>query len=434
MEKMLQQQPMVSLADHLSTRTEAILSAWRVVCAIDPLLPTASVLTDEEFRDNVPNFLKALAYRLRREIWQAEPMHIAREHGLQRWHKGYSLQELLTEIAHLHHCLEVELTDFWTQYPTGDPAIMLQAHRLVSKLIHEAINSSVTQYNDLQKINAAERATDLEQTLTEVNDLVRRRGSMLRMASHDLRGSFGVMRGAAYILDQPGNTDEERAEMVQMLQRNFDRMTTMLTQLMDLARLEAGQESLYIKSFDAADLLRRVADSVRPLADERGLFLKINGPARLPVRGDSVKVHRIAQNLLLNALRYTQTGGVTLSWKTDDKNRWQLIVEDTGPGLPPSTAPENISPLSGLPILPPETPGVDSALAQTLAQQTLVQTTSPASGNPVAGLTRQAKGEGIGLHIVKRLCDLLNATMHVESRPGTGTRFHIRLPVQYAKP
>lgn len=53
---------MVSLADHLSTRTEAILSAWRAVCDIDPLLPTASILTDEEFRDNVPNFLKALSY------------------------------------------------------------------------------------------------------------------------------------------------------------------------------------------------------------------------------------------------------------------------------------------------------------------------------------------------------------------------------------
>ena len=188
----------------------------------------------------------------------------------------------------------------------------------MSKLIHEAINSSVTQYNDLQKTNAAERATDLEQTLTEINDLVRRRGSILRMDSHDLRSSFGMMRGAAYILDQPGNTDEERAEMVQMLQRNFDRMTTMLAQLMDLARL--------------------------------------------PVWGDLVKVHRIAQNLLLNALRYAQTGGATLSWKTDDKNRWQLVVEDTGPGLPPSAALESASPLLGLPILPPETPGVDLAL------------------------------------------------------------------------
>ena len=246
MKMTLLQQPMVGLADHLSARTETILAAWRAVCERDPLLPTALNLTEEEFHDNVPNFLKALAYRLRREIWQAEPMHIAREHGLQRWHKGYSLQELLTEIAHLHQCLEIELSDFWTQYPIGDPSIMLQAHQLVSKLVHEAINSSVTQYNDLQKINAAERATDLEQILTEANDLVRRRGSMLRMALHDLRGSFGVMRGAAYILDQPGNTDAERTEMVQMLQRNFDRMTTMLTQLMDLARLEAGQESLYV--------------------------------------------------------------------------------------------------------------------------------------------------------------------------------------------
>lgn len=166
-----------------------------------------------------------------------------------------------------------------------------------------------------------------------------------------------------------------------------------------------------------------MADSVRPLADERGLFLELNGPDQLRIWGDSVKVHRIAQNLLHNALRYTQTGGVTLWWEAGDKNHWQLIVEDTGPGLPPSTSAESISPLSGLPILPPETPGVDSVIAQTLIQQALEQTNSPANSNPVVGLPQQAKGEGIGLHIVKRLCDLLNATMTVESQPGSGTRF-----------
>lgn len=425
MEMTLLQQPMVGLADHLSARAEAILTAWHTVCISDPLLPTALNLTYEEFRDNVPNFLKALAYRLRQEIWQAEPMMITREHGLQRWHQGYTLQELLAEIAHLHQCLEEELKTFWIQYPISDPAIILQAHQLVSKFIHEAINGSVTQYNDLQKITAAERAVELEQTLTEVNDLVRRRGSILRMASHDLQGSFGVMRGAAYILDQPGNTDQERTEIVQILQRNFDQMTTMLTQLMDLARLEAGQESLSIQAFDAAHLLRRVADSMRPLANERGLSLETNGPAQLPVRGDSVKIHRIVQNLLLNALRYTQTGSVTLSWAMNDKSRWQLIVEDTGPGLPPAIVPEGISPLSGLPNLPPETPGVDSVLAHM---------NSPAVSNPLAELQQQAKSEGIGLHIVKRLSDLLKGTMTIESKPGVGTRFQIRLPVQYPKP
>ncbi len=301
----------------------------------------------------------------------------------------------MSEIAHLHQCIIHQTKDFWAKFPTPDSEVLLEADQISTRLIHEAISGSVIQYHDLQKIGAAERAADLQQTLSELNELMRQRSHLLRMASHDLKGSFGVMRGAAYILDQPDNTEEERTEMVQMLQRNLSKVTTMLTQLMDLARLEAGQETVYTETFDVARLLIRVAETTQPLADERNLSIDLIGPDSLMVQSDGVKVQRIVQNLLINALRYTSEGGVTLSWMAENDQWWQFTVQDTGPGLP---APSN-SPL----------------------------------GIPVRLSTNPVQGEGIGLHIVKRLCGLLNGKMDVDSQPGIGTTFRLTLPRSYKK-
>ena len=79
-----------------------------------------------------------------------------------------------------------------------------------------------------------------------------------------------------------------------------------------------------------------MCENLQPLAAERGLFLKADGPATLSVEGDAGKIRRIAQNLLLNALKYTQEGGVTMRWgdsRNNDPERWMLCVQDTGPGF-----------------------------------------------------------------------------------------------------
>jgi signal transduction histidine kinase len=75
---------------------------------------------------------------------------------------------------------------------------------------------------------------------------------------------------------------------------------------------------------------------MRPLATDRGLFLESHGPTALQVEGDAVKTRRIAQNLLLNAIKYTEQGGVRVSWEevtAGELERWVLSVQDTGPGF-----------------------------------------------------------------------------------------------------
>lgn len=194
----------------------------------------------------------------------------------------------------------------------------------------------------------------------------------------------------------------------------------MLDEVMDLARLQAGREVREERPFDAADVLRQLGDGCRPQADQRGLTLRTEGPDTLPVCGDAVKVSRIAQNLLLNAVKYTRAGGVTLGWadgRKGDSQRWEFWVQDTGPGVPVGS----VAPLA-------------TALqyATEAAKPAAATTTPPPPVPPTAA--PPPRGEGIGLSIVKRLCELLDATLEMESRPGEGSTFRVLLPKQFSAP
>jgi len=165
-----------------------------------------------------------------------------------------------------------------------------------------------------------------------------------------------------------------------------------------LARSQAGQEERRVAPFDAADLLRRLCDDVRPLADAKKLSLSVEGPEALQVEGDAVKVRRIAQNLLLNALKYTRAGSVVLAWgeaAPGDSRRWSVSVSDSGPGFHAGPGAPIVNSLNPSAANEPQDEAPDSDVA--------------AAGDADERPIHQTQGEGLGLAIVKRLCDLLDA-------------------------
>ncbi|AUD05469.1 CheR family methyltransferase [Spirosoma pollinicola] len=246
------------------------------------------------------------------------------------------------------------------------------------------------EYQQSHWLQELERSQQAMQDLEQMRRYVRERGEFLRTTSHDLRGSFGVIQGAAALLNLM-DTEEEREQMLSMLNRNLSQVIGLLTQLMDYSRLEAGQEQVFNQPFDVAELLRELSASLQPMAHERGLWLHINGPDSLPAKDDIVKVRRIAQNLVLNALTYTKAGGVTIGWSTGKgKKGWQFSVQDTGSGLP------------------------ERSVRQLLDKHRQAETI-PDNQQEQENYTDSGSGEGIGLSIVKQLSNLLNATLQVES-------------------
>jgi len=218
-----------------------------------------------------------------------------------------------------------------------------------------------------------------------------------------------------------------RSHSLRVLKRGVQSLHELLSDLVDLARLDAGQDQLYLDTFDAGLALRELCEPLRQMATERNLFLRTAGPTTLEVQGDRIKVLRVVQNLLLNALRYTPEGGVTVEWQehgTAQRPRCQFSIVDSGPGITQtSTAPiahaleqatRDAHPLDGDPQADPST----DASAAPFAPHPLHPPHAP-------------HGEGIGLAIVKRLCTLLEASLELESH-NTGTTFRVSRPRKYS--
>lgn len=425
-----------ALAAHLSRQREAILKRWRMAAENAPELTVAASLTRLQFNDHIPGVLAAYGAALQAGTGMAslsaereEKVHLI-EHGLQRWQQGYQLRELTREWGQLQMCVLAELEDYALAQRDLEDSVMPKARMAWSQLCWEGISASTTQYWRLHQTEATGHLRELEQALATVNDLDRLRAAAWRETAHDLQGGLSLVTLATSALDRKDLPELKRLEFSDLALRGVASLQEMLTDFMSLARLDAGLEQRKITAFDAAALLTEFCATSQPLAHARGLYLKMAGPSTLPVEGDPAKIQRVLQNLLLNALKYTQRGGVTVLWKptTDrDTNNWMFCVQDTGPGLDA---------------------GPDAPLARQIYEATQVaQTVAPTSGanaNVAASSSAptvpaqsetlppsQLPGEGVGLSIVKRLCELLDASLELETSPGKGSTFRVILPCQY---
>ena len=426
-----------ALATHLRQQRDQLLTAWRGGVERDPELITSASLSRIALEDHLPGILTAFEDRLREEDAvglvrvNVEQRKQAAEHGVHRWQQGYDFRETLREWGHLQSALLAELERFWSGRASVPNEIMGRARRAVAALCMEGICESASRYLRLQQAEAAGRMRDLEQSFNALQKLENERAGLLRETAHDLRGSVGVIANVGTALAQHQIEGTQRDQFYRLLQQHIHSMSAQLTQWMELARLEAGQEALQIQTFDASARLRQVCEGLLPLALQRNLFLRQEGSPTLPVEGDPVKLHRIVQNLVLNALKATEKGGVIVRWflHTDTgAQQWSVCVQDTGPGLHTTAAAPLRAALKEVteevcasdPATDPSVERSNAASPSLLPSQSDHPSTEPPSG------------EGIGLTIVKRLCELLGASVELNTAVGTGTTIQINFPLHYA--
>ena len=432
---------LTTLAQHLAARRNAILRNWQRSVERDPELTTSSSLSRAQFNDHIPQVLDAFERRLQsqdpveKEVAFEDQKSSAAEHGLHRWQQGYGQRETIREWGHLHYWLLSELEDYGQAHPELQSSVMPIARRALVRLCGEGVCESAASYERLQRTEAASRVRELSGALQQLQRLERQRAETWREAAHDLRGTVGVISNASTLLATETADDPRHANASQLLQRSVASLRALLTDLIDLGRLEAGEERRRLAPFDAAALLQEYCENLRPLAQQRDLFLEAQGPPSLPVEGDAPKVQRIAQNLILNALGVTRRGGVRVLWaerSVSGVQQWLLCVQDTGPGF--------------------HSESVAAPLERALRQATKEAHESearaaddggPASGTAPAPTLRSQSdpdtapdtaGEGIGLSIVKRLCELLDASLELETAPGAGSTFRVIFPRAYPRP
>ena len=428
-------QQFTALSGHFAAQRKAILQAWRKADRADPEQTTGRSLTLGQFHDHIPEMLDAFELRLRSRPGGADAQTADGDkkeegvkHGLHRWQQGYRLQELINECGHLQLCLYYELGLIAAKNPEIEPATLIEAQLQIMALVNDTISESAGQYERMQQAEAAGHVGDLRGALTGIQEIERHRSALYHQAVHDLRNDVHGVNLAATLLGQSTLTETHRAESATFLKQAVQGVNSMLEELMELARLQAGQEKRKIGGFDVGALLTELCAAHQPFALERQLFLGVQGPAQLAVEGDGEKVRRLAKNLLGNALKYTPSGGVDVTWGVE-KETWWLMVKDTGPGM-----------LSG-----PGTPLVSALQEATASAKESDEKTAVGKGETSqvlpapwdeasdAAPSRHQPGEGIGLSIVKRLCELLDASLEVASSAETGTTFRIVFPLRYGQ-
>ena len=426
---------LTALAAELLSRRDVILNAWRAYGDVVPGQNIAASLSRAQFNDHIPAVLDSLCHAL--EAWPEEATPIAAQaeaekvadHGVQRWQQGYSLSEVLREWGYLQMCVGAELERYAADHPSLEPGVMPNARRIWAQLCADGVTASATQYGRLQQTESAGHVNALERALTALHTIEQSRAEAWRTAAHDLRGSVTVVKGAATLNASGASLPElVRTEVADMLSKGVSSLNDMLNDLLSLARLEAGHEQRTVTAFDAALLLRDFCAASQAAATDRGLFLKMDGPSTLPVEGDKPKVLRILQNLLLNAVRYTERGGITVSWgpdETRDTDRWTFSVQDTGAGIDEDHAAAFAQELHEATAVADEARDASMDRRRDMAGAT---TAPSASGEAPES---EQHGEGVGLSIVKRLCELLGASLELATKPGHGSTFRVILPCKY---
>ncbi len=390
------------LTDRLENAFPFIMERWHERVVGDPQINGAARLPRAQFNDHIPVLLGAFVERLRHgetKEGEEEEREISEEHGRHRWQQGYDLRGMVREWGHLNRVFVG-----WLDENEASPEV----HEEWAEFISDNQSQAIALYEELLQTEAKTKLRDMEAALEQVRTLERERGEILRQASHDLRGGLSVVASASNLLGHKEFPEDERERVGELLLAGIKNMTGMMGDLLDMARLEAGQEKRQLRPLDAGELLQSASRSWQEVAEQKGLQLEANGPASLIVEGDAAKVRRVAQNLALNAIKYTDGGTIRVSWGEEDDKSWFVEIADTGRGLEASNA---------------------ASLAGTL------QSTQSASETPLQDLSQtgdahNTSGEGIGLSIVRRLCELLDATVQLESSPQ-GSTFRVAFPREY---
>ncbi len=224
--------------------------------------------------------------------------------------------------------------------------------------------------------------------------------------SHELRGPLNLILGFSQLMAlYPERYGEPLPSVyypdVDAIYRNSQHLASLVDDILDLSRIEAERLPLVKDHIDLEeDVVKKVIATVRLLVERKGLYLKEELAGELPSTfADPVRLRQVLSNLLINAIRFTERGGITVGTKWQDQ-RLIVSVQDTGQGI----AKEDI-------------PNLFKEFSQLLVAE-----------------TREAAGTGLGLSISKQLVELHGGRTWVESEVGVGTTLHFSIPVSDGTP
>uniref|UniRef100_B0T8X9 Sensory/regulatory protein RpfC n=1 Tax=Caulobacter sp. (strain K31) TaxID=366602 RepID=B0T8X9_CAUSK len=245
-------------------------------------------------------------------------------------------------------------------------------------------------------------AAEMEAAKTAAEAANRAKSDFLANMSHEIRTPLNGVIGVVAALGQTGLTPAQR-EMVDLIQSSGETLERLVSDILDVSKIEAGHLAIEEREFDLEAELGGLLDIARLRAEEKGLTFRVEGgaSARGVFLGDSIRIRQVLGNLLSNAMKFTGQGEIVARIEVADPpageqaSRLTLEVQDTGVGFDPDLA---------------------TMLFQRFSQ---ADTT----------ITRRFGGTGLGLSISKTLVEMMGGQISAQSEPGRGSLFRVVIPL-----
>lgn len=272
-------------------------------------------------------------------------------------------------------------------------------HIVQTKRILAAPDTLVGVIRDLTGVKQLTIARDIAENARLLAEAANKAKSVfLANMSHELRTPLNAILGFSSLMQRDPDITSNQMEKLDIINRSGNHLLTLINDILEMAKIEAGRAQLEIAPFDLGTLVRDVTDMMRLRAEEKGLTLLLDQSSSFPrfIKGDVARLRQILVNLVGNAVKFTEHGGVTLRLGTSRNARHHLVmdVEDTGIGIRDED------------------------------QDRLFQ--------PFVQLTRLGAGEGagLGLAITRQYVELMGGSIAVKSTLGAGSVFQVDVPVE----
>jgi len=305
------------------------------------------------------------------------------------------------------------------QEPVGRHYLEVVRQRRVGELLEEVLRSGARRLDEVEMLRAGRTyavigvpfpgpedqppgAVLTFHDVTERHRVEQVRRDFVANASHELRTPLTSIRGFVEALED-GAMEEPATgrRFLEKIRLHADRMATLVSDLLELSRLESGERAPAWEPVAPADVAEDVAASLAGAAERKGIALHRADEDAPTVVSDADRLRQILENLVENAVKYTPAGGrIEITTRAAAHGGAEVVVADDGPGISPEHVPRIFERFYR----------VDKARS------------------------RELGGTGLGLSIVKHLAEGMGASVNVESQPGRGTRFTVTLPLQEPDP